>query len=261
MSTGRKLGSALAASALSILLSCSATRQPAPGPTPGAPITDRPKWLKDGIVMVGNWEPLTFRLRKGGGLADELKQWNVEHSEETVKKLKALGVTLMIPNLHKGFGLKTEARDIEATRKLAEMLHRHGMRAGGYIGATMMYETFFLEEPEARNWTFPALIATERLVKEQPEVAAGAVRAIVKTQKALRANPQLAVKAAQRLFPAEEASFIALQIARDAPFYHPTITEEMVGHSARFAQEIGALKGDVRYEELVATQFAPLWQG
>lgn len=115
--------------------------------------------------------------------------------------------------------------------------------------------------PAARNWTFPALITTERLVKEQPEVAAGAVRAIVKTQKALRANPQLAVKAAQRLFPAEEASFIALQIARDAPFYDPTITEEMVAHTSRFAHEIGALKGDVRYEELVATQFAPLWQG
>jgi ABC-type nitrate/sulfonate/bicarbonate transport system substrate-binding protein len=115
--------------------------------------------------------------------------------------------------------------------------------------------------PAARYWTFPALATTERLVKERPDVAAGAVRAIVKTQRALRADPPLAVKAAQRLFPAEEASLIAYEVARDAPFYDATITEEMVGHISRFAREIGALEGDVKYGDLVATQLAPLWRG
>ncbi|MBF8280094.1 MAG: ABC transporter substrate-binding protein [candidate division NC10 bacterium] len=115
--------------------------------------------------------------------------------------------------------------------------------------------------PAARHWTFPALITTERLVREHPDIAAGAVRAIVKTQRALQAEPQLAAKAAQRLFPSEEAGLIAYEVARDAPFYNPTITEEMVGHISRFAREIGALEGEVRYGELVATQFAPLWQG
>ena len=115
--------------------------------------------------------------------------------------------------------------------------------------------------PAARHWTFPALATTERLVKEHPEIAAGAVRAIVKTQRALRADPQLAAKAAQRLFPAEEASLIAYEVARDAPFYNPTISEEMVAHISRFAREIGALEGEVRYGELVATQFAGLWHG
>jgi ABC-type nitrate/sulfonate/bicarbonate transport system substrate-binding protein len=115
--------------------------------------------------------------------------------------------------------------------------------------------------PAARHWTFPALATTERLVKEQPDVAAGAVRAIGRTQRALRANPQLAVKAAQRLFPAEEASLIAFEVARDTPFYDPTITAEMVAHISRFAREIGALQGEVRYDELVATRFADLWKG
>jgi hypothetical protein len=50
-------------------------------------------------------------------------------------------------------------------------------------------------------------------------------------------------------------------VARDAPFYDPAITGEMVGHISRFAREIGALEGDVRYDELVATQFAALWKG
>src|SRR5262249_60718429 len=98
-------------------------------------------------------------------------------------------------------------------------------------------------------------------VKEHPKIAAGAVRAIVKPQRALRADPQLALKAAQRLFPAEEASLIVYEVARDAPFYDPTITEEMIGHISRFAREIGALDGEVRHDELVATQFSALWKG
>ena len=114
--------------------------------------------------------------------------------------------------------------------------------------------------PAARHWTFPALVTTASLVREHPDIAAGAVRAIVKTQRALRANPPLAVKAAERLFPAEEASLIAYEVARDAPFYDATITEEMVTHISRFAREIGALEGEVQYKELVATQLAALWK-
>jgi ABC-type nitrate/sulfonate/bicarbonate transport system substrate-binding protein len=97
--------------------------------------------------------------------------------------------------------------------------------------------------------------------KEHPDIAAGAVRAIVKTQRALRAEPQLAARAAQRLFPGEEASLIAFEVTRDLPFYDATITEEMVAHASRFAREMGVLEGGVRYGELVATQFAPLWRG
>jgi ABC-type nitrate/sulfonate/bicarbonate transport system substrate-binding protein len=115
--------------------------------------------------------------------------------------------------------------------------------------------------PAARHWTFPALVTTQRLLEEHPDIAAGAVRAIVKTQQALRAEPQLAAKAAQRLFPAEEASLIAFEVTRDLPFYDATVTEEMVAHASRFAREMGVLEGEVRYGELVATQFAPLWRG
>jgi ABC-type nitrate/sulfonate/bicarbonate transport system substrate-binding protein len=115
--------------------------------------------------------------------------------------------------------------------------------------------------PAARHWTFPALLTTQRLVQEQPAIAAGAVRAIVKAQRALRADPQLAARAAQRLFPAEEASFMVFEVARDAPFYDASVSEEMIVHASQFAREIGVLEGDVQYDELVPTQFAPLWQG
>src|SRR5499433_4414873 len=114
--------------------------------------------------------------------------------------------------------------------------------------------------PAARHWTCPALATTERLVREHPDIAAGAVRAIVKTQRALRANPPLAVTAAQRLFPAEEASLIAYEVARDVSFNETATTEDMVAHAGRFAREIGVLDGEVKYDEVVATQFAPLCQ-
>jgi hypothetical protein len=35
----------------------------------------------------------------------------------------------------------------------------------------------------------------------------------------------------------------------------------MVAHISRFAREIGALQGEVGYDELVATRFADLWKG
>jgi hypothetical protein len=35
----------------------------------------------------------------------------------------------------------------------------------------------------------------------------------------------------------------------------------MVAHISRFAREIGALEGEVGHDELVATQFAALWEG
>jgi hypothetical protein len=72
------------------------------------------------------------------------------------------------------------------------------------------------------------------------------VRAVVRAQQTLRADPQLAVKAAQRLFPAEEASLIAYEVARDAPFYNPTITEEMVAHIGQFARTSAPSKGRSR---------------
>src|ERR687887_2252350 len=42
--------------------------------------------------------------------------------------------------------------------------------------------------PAARDYTFPALVTTERMIEREPETAAAAIRAIIKTQAALRQN-------------------------------------------------------------------------
>jgi NitT/TauT family transport system substrate-binding protein len=113
--------------------------------------------------------------------------------------------------------------------------------------------------PAAREWTFASLVTSERLVRENPEAAAGAVRAIVKTQKALSADPSLATQVGRRMFPPEEAELIAELIDRDVPFFDPHITEDMIQNTAQFARDIGVLTGDVKYEDVVATEFRDLW--
>jgi NitT/TauT family transport system substrate-binding protein len=110
------------------------------------------------------------------------------------------------------------------------------------------------------NYTMASVAATDRLIERSPETAAAAIRAIVKTQAALRADPQRAAEVGRKLFPPQEAGLIAELIRRDLPFYDASISREFVGGMNRFARDIGILKGEPLYEEIVAAQFAELWR-
>jgi hypothetical protein len=48
-------------------------------------------------------------------------------------------------------------------------------------------------------------------------------------------------------------------VERDLPFYDPAISEEAVTALNGFARALGLLSTPVAYEEVVATQFRPLW--
>jgi len=116
------------------------------------PVGARPAWIVEGVVASQSMEPLLYVIRRGGGV-DHPEKWRKdEFSEETIKKWKEAGITLLMRNLYKGGGMKAEAEDIAETRQFAELAHRHGMKVGGYVGASLMYETLFPEEPEARDW-------------------------------------------------------------------------------------------------------------
>ena len=110
------------------------------------------QWMREGIVAASDMEALTFILRRGGESADAVREWYDRRSENAVRKLKDLGVNLVIVNFHKGAGLKAEGEDIAATRAFTALAHRYGLKVIGYVGASMMYETFFKEEPSARDW-------------------------------------------------------------------------------------------------------------
>jgi hypothetical protein len=109
-------------------------------------------WMREGIVAASDMEALTFILRRGGDSADAVREWHDRRSESAVRKLKDLGVNFVIINFHKGAGLKAEAEDIAATRAFTKLAHGYGLKVVGYVGGSMMYETLFKEEANARDW-------------------------------------------------------------------------------------------------------------
>src|SRR5438105_6868230 len=110
------------------------------------------------------------------------------------------------------------------------------------------------------NYTMASIATTERLIEREPDAAAAAVRAIVQTQAALRANPARATEVGQKLFPPNEAALIAGLIARDVPWYDPSISPEFVAGMNQFSRDVGILKGNPNYDDVVALQFRDLWK-
>jgi ABC-type nitrate/sulfonate/bicarbonate transport system substrate-binding protein len=109
------------------------------------------------------------------------------------------------------------------------------------------------------NYTMASIAATDALIARAPDAAAAAVRAIVKTQKALCADPERATAVGKKLFPASESVLIAELIRRDLPYYDASITPGFVSGMNQFARDIGILRGNPRYEDIVATDFQSLW--
>jgi ABC-type nitrate/sulfonate/bicarbonate transport system substrate-binding protein len=106
---------------------------------------------------------------------------------------------------------------------------------------------------EAKGYTFPALVATQKLIDENPGAAAAAVRAVMAAQQALKEDPEKATAVGRKLFPPTEASMIAELIRRDLPFYEPAISKQTVDSMNRFAQDIGLLSKPVHYRQVVWT--------
>jgi ABC-type nitrate/sulfonate/bicarbonate transport system substrate-binding protein len=102
------------------------------------------------------------------------------------------------------------------------------------------------------NYTMAAIATTDRLLQRSPQTAAAAVRAIKKTHAALKEDLSRSTAVGQKLFPPFEAELIAELIRRDLPYYDTTISPEFVTGMNRFARDLGILKGDVAYEQVVA---------
>jgi NitT/TauT family transport system substrate-binding protein len=114
---------------------------------------------------------------------------------------------------------------------------------------------------ECFNYTAAAIATSDALIARSPDTVAAAVRAIVKTQAALKANVSRATEVGKKLFPPEEAGLIAELIRRDLPYYDATLSRDFVAGMTAFLRSQGVIDGDVAYENIVATQFAPLWKG
>jgi NitT/TauT family transport system substrate-binding protein len=109
------------------------------------------------------------------------------------------------------------------------------------------------------DYTAATIAATDALIARAPDTVAAAVRAIVKTQAALKADVTRAATVGNALFPPSEAALIVDLIRRDLPYYDATLSREFVDGMSNFARQQGILDGEVAYEQIVATQFATLW--
>jgi NitT/TauT family transport system substrate-binding protein len=111
----------------------------------------------------------------------------------------------------------------------------------------------------ARDYTFAALVATEKRIREEPQSAVAAIRALMKAHEALRQDVHRATEVAKKRFPPSEVELIAELVRRDLPYYDANIPREKVDSMNRFARDIGLLAGAVSYDQVVATQFTHLW--
>lgn len=112
----------------------------------------RPAWVKQGLVMASNMEALSFVRRRGGQAADYAEYWEREQTEEAILALKAQGVNAVLISLMKGAGFQAEGDDIAAAARYVQLAHKHGIKVGGYVGASIFFETMFAEEPDSPNW-------------------------------------------------------------------------------------------------------------
>ncbi|MGH9406616.1 MAG: hypothetical protein ACRD3D_12370 [Terriglobia bacterium] len=148
----------------------SMTQLPRAADAAGAETSSPRAWLKTSpFIAVGSWDDMPiFQIRSGGASTDEARVYDQEHSEDTVRKLRDLGVTIAIIDFFKGFGLEAEREHIGEARRLTALLHQHGLRAGLYVGSTIMYETFLIEAPEAEDWFVPDYLGRPVVYPGQP---------------------------------------------------------------------------------------------
>ena len=117
----------------------------------------RPAWLKqEPIIITGSWDDMPiFRRRVGGNPVWQEDDYMKGITDEAVKKLKDMGVTMCVIHYYKAYGLEAEKEHMETSKKLAALCKKYGIKVGVYIGSTVAYETFLLEKPEAAEWFAP----------------------------------------------------------------------------------------------------------
>ena len=115
-------------------------------------------WLRDEpLIIAGNWASTAiFRRRVGGYPTWHDAEFDQQQAtEETVRRLKDLGITMVVTHFFTGFGLEAEKEHIGLARELSNILKKHGLRVGLYVGSTIAYETFLVENPDAKEWFVP----------------------------------------------------------------------------------------------------------
>jgi len=245
----------------------------------GGTMAERPLILAEkgfgakNLVALENKNPLFLVLRK-------------DHPAKTVKDLKGakLGMTragsgtdLSLRALLKDAGLEPD-KDVaiiavggvssaNAALKAGQVDGFMGGEPGGAIAVEQLKLARYFLDPRVGQgpkflqfMTFPTIQASDKWIAANSQTAERLVRAIVKTLKRMREDPESAVAVGQKIFPNMDVAIIRSIIAIEKNTYHPAITEEAMRTLNQFQKQTGAIKGDVAYDKVVATQFQRIWE-
>lgn len=97
-------------------------------------------------------EPLDFLLRRGDHADDEPARYARMGDPANLKRMTDAGVRYAMIYFYKGFGLEYERASMQQSKRIADELHKNGIKVGLYMGGTMFTETLYHENPEAQNW-------------------------------------------------------------------------------------------------------------
>jgi hypothetical protein len=92
-------------------------------------------------------------VRRGGYPPTARAELERAESEQVLRGLLEQGVEVYHTHLYKGGGMAHEGEEMEQARRTAALAHRLGLKVDSYIQwNTLCYETFFTEEPRAKDW-------------------------------------------------------------------------------------------------------------
>lgn len=191
-------------------------------PTDESPM-HKPAWISETpLAFIGTWDvkPL-FRTRVGGTPVWQADEYKKTGQEATIKKFKDMGVTMLLIPFYKGFGLQAEKQEMEDSKKVAVLCRKYGIKVGVYIGATMAYESFLLEEPEAKEWIVPNFLGKPVIYGNQ------SFRKLVYFQHpGYKAYIKRVLRLAVEDLKADLIHFDNVSVQAQAPvFYHPLAIE------------------------------------
>ena len=127
-----------------------AVRSPT-GLTRWARSAQRKREQTQGVVWTTH-EPIDFLLRRGEHEADIEEHYATMLSPANIQKMADAGVAWGRLFFYKGFGIEYERPAMEQSKKVAEQMHKLGMKVSLYMGGTMFTETLYRELPEAKGW-------------------------------------------------------------------------------------------------------------
>lgn len=97
-------------------------------------------------------EPMAFLMRRGDHFDDEPERYEHMGDPANIKRMADAGVRYAMIYFYKGFGLKYEQPSMQQSKRIADELHKNGIKVGLYIGGTMFTETLYHELPRAQGW-------------------------------------------------------------------------------------------------------------